>query len=129
LYSEFQRQQTVLNNPTHDLTANLEMNIIATGGITIKTDAQERYSAVVRTEKPQKETYTVQIVLTTIPTLVITPVIITTSLVDALERVSAVVLTKKHQNTIVKELTVALQRNTAVVITEHQPNHAPTERL
>ena len=107
------------------------MNIVATGGSTIKTlaDAREHYSAVVRTEKPQKETYTVQIVLTTIPTLVITLVIITTSLVDALERVSAVVLTKKHQNAIVKELTVALQRNTAVVITERQPNHVPTEHL
>jgi hypothetical protein len=129
LYSEFQRQKiSVLDNPTHDFTANLEMNIVATGGSTMKTlaDARERYSAVVRMEKPQKETYTVQIVLTTIPTPVITPVIIT---VDALERVSAVVLTKKHQNTIVKELTVAVQQNTAVVIMEHQPNRVPTERL
>ena len=38
-------------------------------------------------------------------------------------------LTKKPQNTIVKELTVAVQRNTAVVIMEHQPNHVPTEHL
>jgi hypothetical protein len=105
------------------------MNIIATGGNTIKTlvDALERVLAVATTEKLRKKIITVQIVHHHLTLIII--IIIKTSLADALEHNTAVAPTKKPQKMTKKELTVALGQNTVVVMTEYQPNHVQAERL